>query len=315
MDSENNIIKKIQERISQANATLPANDYPFPLYVIVEPTNICNLSCVMCPSSAQTRTRGYMSMNLWNKIVDEITEKSPETVIWPAIMGESLVAGDLFIEMLEYACTRKAKIVWNTNAVLLNDRWLQRILALELKEIIIGIDAINEITYNNIRCGGNFRKMMDNVIKLLKNNNGRTKITVQFIEQEMNSGEKELFKEFWLSKGAVVKIRPKLGWGNAVQTPTLILGQEERKGPCPWLIRTVSIHYNGTVVQCDADWDQKYAVGNIAKNTLEEIWLGELAERRIKHRKMDFDFEPCKHCSDWQAGLSEFFYPTNWNKS
>jgi radical SAM protein with 4Fe4S-binding SPASM domain len=252
-----------------------------------------------------------MSMNLWKKMVDEASAKSPDSTIWPAIMGESLVAGDLFIEMLEYAREKGTKIVWNSNAVLLNDRWLKKILDLELKEIILGVDAATEATYDKIRCGGDYKRVVDNACKLLENNKGKTRITVQFIEQGLNSGEMESFKQFWLSKGAVVKIRPKLGWGDAVQTPKLILGQEERKGPCPWLIRTVSIHYNGVVVQCDADWDQKYAVGDLEKSTLEEIWQGELALRRMRHRNMDFDFEPCKHCHDWQAGLSKFYYPEN----
>lgn len=288
---------------------MPAKDYPFPLYVIVEPTNICNLACEMCPSPKQSRLRGIMSMDIWKKIMDEVAEISPDSLVWPAIMGEALTAGDAFIDMLEYAHQKNLKVIWNTNAILLNDEWIQRIMASGLQEIIIGLDAVSEEVYRRVRIGGDFHKAVENACKLLERNNGKTRVTMQFIEQDSNARETESFKQFWLAQGAVVKVRPRLGWGNAVETPNLVLQQGERMGPCPWIIRTVSIHWNGIVVQCDGDWDQQWPAGDLSEQSLEEIWNGELAKRRQRHRNMDFDFEPCRDCKDWQAGLSEFFYP------
>ena len=301
--------KKIKDRVIRANATLPEKEYSFPLLIIVEPTNICNLSCIMCPSSIQSRERGVMSFETWKKIVDEVSEKSPESTIWPAIMGESLTVGGPFLEMLEYSYKKGVKVILNTNAVLFNNELIDKILSFNLQEIIVGIDAAKPETYNRIRRGGDFKGVVNNVLELLKRNKGKTRITVQLIEQEANSSEIEDFKGFWLAKGAVVKIRPRLGWGVGVESPNLILGQDERIGSCPWLIRTVSIHWNGKVVQCDADWDQKCVAGDLSVSTLEEIWNGELAKRRQKHRDNDFEFEPCKDCNDWQAGLSDFYVP------
>lgn len=309
MQSIKKIRKKIRNRIIRANATLPEREYSFPLLVIVESTNICNLSCIMCPSSIQSRERGVMSFDIWKKIVDEVAEKSPESTIWPAIMGESLTIGGPFLEMLEYSYKKGVKVVLNTNAVLFTDELIDKILSFNLQEIIVGIDAVTSDTYNEIRRGGDFKRVVNNVLELLKRNTGKTRITVQFIEQETNSAETEDFKKFWLSKGANVKIRPQLGWGAGVKAPNLVLRQDERIGRCPWLIRTVSIHWNGRVVQCDADWDQKYVAGDLSVNTLEEIWNGELAKRRQKHHDNDFEFEPCKNCNDWQAGLSDFYIP------
>lgn len=309
MKSETELREAIKERIRRASATLPPEDYPFPLYIIIEPTNRCNLSCVMCPSPSQSRPKGVMSLRLWKKIMDETAEKSPRTVIWPAIMGESLTAGENFLEMLEYAVFKRLPVVWNTNALLLSDSWIERVMNLDLREIIVGLDAATPETYGKIRRGGDFGKARENVEKMLRFSGRNTRITVQFITQDANKAETEEFKAFWLAKGAVVKIRPRLGWGDGVDAPDLILEQNERMGPCPWLMRTVSIHWNGKVAQCDGDWDQKHAAGDLNTSALEEIWKGELAERRRKHRNGDFDFEPCKNCRDWQAGLSEFYFP------
>ena len=299
----------ILDRIRRANETLPEQDFPYPLYVIVEPTNVCNLSCAMCPSRLQTRPRGVMALALWQKIMDEVADRSPSSVIWPAIMGEALTDPDAFVKMLAYGRGKGLDIIWNTNALLLDDHLIDEILALELREIIIGADAMTKETYEKIRVGGDFDAMMRNVHGLLERRRGRTRVTLQFIEQEANATEREDFKQYWLSHGAVVKIRPRLGWGNGVDAPDLVLAQSDRIGPCPWLIRTVSIHWNGIVVQCDGDWDQKHPVGDLTKESLESIWRGELARRRQRHRQGEFDFEPCNACCDWQAGLSDFYFP------
>ncbi len=92
----------IQKRINEANETLPTHDDQFPLRIVIEPTNICNLSCIMCPSVRQLREKGVMPLALWKKIMDETAEKSPQTEIWPAMMGEALTAGEIFFDMLEY---------------------------------------------------------------------------------------------------------------------------------------------------------------------------------------------------------------------
>ncbi|MCE5248801.1 radical SAM protein [bacterium] len=295
--------------LEKARQTLPDEDYPFPRYVIVEPTNICNLNCIMCPSSSQTRPRGIMELALFKKIIDEIVEKSPGTYIWPAIMGEALMAGDRFFEMMEYAAAKGARIVLNTNAVLFTEQTIDRIGKLNLTEIIVGIDAFTRETYDKIRCGGDFDRVVSNVRKMLAQRWEHTRVTVQFIVQELNEHEEKAFRSFWLDRGAAVKIRQKLGWGRGVEAANLIIPQEARDMPCPWLLRTLSIHWDGTIVQCDGDWNAEHPAGTIRNESIESVWKNELARRRARHRALDFDFEPCSKCDDWQAGLSDFYFP------
>jgi radical SAM protein with 4Fe4S-binding SPASM domain len=303
--------REIKKRLVEMDSTIPEEGYPYPLNIVLEPTNRCNLKCVMCPSTDQTRERGIMPMEIWQRVVDDVMENSPTTAIWPAMMGEGLVAQEKFLEMLEYACEKGAILVWNTNAVLLEQRWVERIVKLPLREIIVGLDAIDAETYGKIRRGGDFQAAVQNVLSLLVCRNQTTKITVQFIEQELNAGQAEAFREFWLEKGAVVKIRPRLGWGDGVASPALVLEQSDRIGPCPWLMRNIAVHWNGNAVQCDADWDQRFPVGNVTDLTIKEIWEGILLERRQRHQRGDFSFELCQTCNDWQAGISKVYHPSS----
>lgn len=78
---------------------------------------------------------------------------------------------------------------------------------------------------------------------------------IQFIVMEEIEHEVEAFQRHWLSKNAVVKVRPNLAWGTGVTAANLNLPESERTFPCPWLTRTVSIHWTGKLAQCDADFE------------------------------------------------------------
>ena len=57
----------------------------FPLNVIVEVGNHCNLNCTTCINDKLTRPKGFMSMTLYRKIIDEIhTVVSPPRSRRPA---------------------------------------------------------------------------------------------------------------------------------------------------------------------------------------------------------------------------------------
>jgi len=282
----------------------------FPKQVIVEPVNICNLNCIMCPSSDLTRERGTMEMRLFTKIVDEITAVDPSTKLWPAIMGEPLLAGERLFEMLAYAQEKNIGVYLNTNAVLYDDASIAKMREYGVREIIVGMDAQTAETYGKIRRGGDFGRLCENVEKMIEAyRGGGPKVILQYVIMSENEHETEAFKAEWLEKGAIVKIRLKQGWGDLVGSEYLTIEQKERTHPCPWLNRHLLVLWDGEVCQCDGDMDNRHSCGNIYRQTLTEVWQGEMRRRRERHYRGDFDFEPCNYCNDWQVGLSQFFYP------
>ena len=287
--------------------------YEFPRDIIIETIAKCNLKCIMCPQPYLKRERGEMSMEVFKKIIDEVAVESPNSRIWLAIMGEPLLTGNKFLEMLKYAKEKKLEVHLNSNAEYLSEDLAKAIVDIGLDEIIVGMDAFTKETYDKIRVAGDFDKTVNNIKKLIEIKNSmeakKPTIIMQFIVMEENEKELEQFKEFWLNKGTVVKIRPKLGWGTGVKADNLNLPESERNFPCPWLVRTVSIHWTGKFAQCDGDYEGNYGPGDIRENTIKEIWNGELQKRREKHWNGDFSHDLCKQCKDWQAGRSEFYYP------
>lgn len=301
----------ISPNLQKAVETL--KELPFPALVIVEISGYCQLKCVMCPYKELDRAKGIMDFSIYKKIADEISNKYPNTQLWLAIMGEPLLLGKKLMDYVKYAKDRDIEVILNTNGMLLDVETFRE-FANRLDKIIVGLDAYSMEVYRKIRVGGDFDRVKKNILGIL----GESKklklwgpeIVVQFITMDENKDEVEQFKKYWLGKGATVKIRKRLGWGDAIEGYGLDMdaGSKERI-PCPWLMRTISIEWNGNIAQCDADYEGLYKAGNIKENSIEEIWNGELKERRSKHWDKDFDFTPCNKCNDWQVGVSDWFYP------
>ena len=229
-------------------------------------------------------------------------------------MGEPLILGQRLLEYIDYAKSKNLEVCLNTNAVLLTQELAKAIIKSKLDKVIVSIDATSEETYNKIRVGGDFKSVYNNVASLLSTKKEMKSITpeviTQFIVMEENENELKDFKKYWLDRRATVKIRPKLGWGDAVSCAALDeVAEKTKRFPCSWLTRTVSIHYDGSFSQCDADYEGYYSPGHLKDSTIKEVWTSELANRRKRHWELDFDNEPCKNCKDWLAGRSYFFNP------
>lgn len=304
-------MSKISELKKQA---LGLKETDFPPQIMLEAVNWCNLNCIMCPSNALTRKRGIVEMDLVRKALDEVAIENPTSKIWPAVMGEPLLAGERLFEILAYAQEKKLPVHLNTNAVLLTNYSIDRFKELGVKEVIVGLDAVTEETFDKIRRNGDFNRVCSNVKKMIQRyKDGSPKVILQYIQMKENEHETEDFKKYWLDQGGIVKIRSKQGWGDLIESKDLDI--EERIMPCPWLCRNFLILWNGEVCQCDGDVDNKYSCGNVYHQTIREIWQGEMRRRRSRHFKGDFDFEPCKNCRDWQVGLSKFYYPDDPDKA
>ena len=72
---------------------------PPPDRLYIESTNICNLSCIMCPTGRkeQVRKKGYMDFELFKSIVDEMAPHVKATTLH--IWGEALLHPQI-VEMI-----------------------------------------------------------------------------------------------------------------------------------------------------------------------------------------------------------------------
>jgi len=188
-------------------------------YITLEISSACNLSCDFCSQhNKDIFKKGFMSFELFKKLIDEISENNEYCSINPYFRGESLLHPQ-FNEFMDYIYESSLEkpvceyIVLHTNGLLLNEKNAKSILRvcdqsrlIHPGNLIISIDAASPDTYTKIR-GGNFILLIENIKGFLKLRNKYNQwgpnIVFQFIIQNENSEEAIKFVE--LIKGICSK--------------------------------------------------------------------------------------------------------------
>lgn len=287
--------------------------HDFPPQVIIETTAGCNLKCAHCGHASMTRPVGHMSMTLFKRIIDEIADTAPATEVWPTFYGEAFILNYRLFYMLQYAKRRGlTNLVLNTNGTRFGQDVAEWVIESGLDLIMFSLDGFTAPVLERIRVGARRDEVFANIERLLelKRRLGlRTpRVEVQYSMMEGNEHEVDRFREYWLARGADVKVREKMTWTGAISAPNL--DPNIGRIACPWALRTCAIHWNGDVVTCAVDYEGKWVAGNAGRQSLAEIWTGRHRQLQQVHLAHDFDAlpDPCRRCLDWQvAGGAEHY--------
>ncbi len=285
-------------------------EYDLPTDIMVETNAFCNLQCIMCPQKEIRRPKGEMSFNLWEKIVSELAADFPETTLWPAIMGEPLMQGEEFFKYVSLAKRKGIRRVhMNSNFNLFDKGLVSPLFDSGLDSIYIGVDASTEETYRKIRVGGNFYKLLENIELLVNEKNKRNsplQVSLLMILQNENASEEQSFIDYWKKKalGVTLRLRYRISWGGSVEPSKEIIAasQSEARYPCLWLLRQMSVLWDGRIPWCDSP--NEYFAGDANSQSLKEVWTGALKKVRDRQLSGDFSMLPCNNCSDWNCGKS-----------
>lgn len=297
---------------SRANRTIEAED--FPMVVLIDNCNACNLQCSMCDhgNMKQYRKVQLMDIGLYHKIIDEIALENPEVRVWEIFFGDPFMCFDI-ASRISYAKEQGLRdVVLNSNGVRMTKKRAQAVIKAGLDAMYVGIDAATQETYNRIRVGGDFSKAVQNVLQyqdlLQQFGNGAQKLLVQFVVSDINQHEVDDFIAFWKKAGITVKIRPKVSWAGLVEANNLQENENLVRKPCYWMMQTINICANGEVALCSVDVHCQVKCGNIKDHRLKEIWQNGLKTFRDLHKEGRFGELPelCKNCRDWQSGYAEF---------
>lgn len=300
--------------ISKANRVEEAVD--FPKVILLDNTSACNLKCSMCDhhNIRNYRKIETMNINLYKKLIDEIASENPSARIWEIYFGDPFLCKDM-PERIQYAKDKGCQdVVLNTNGVLMTPEKSRSYIESGLDAIYVGIDAYKEETYNKIRVGGNYQRVVENVLAyrdlLKKVGNPNQELFVQFVVSEFNEDEVDAFRTFWNEAGVNVKIRPKISWAGLVRADNLLNNDEIVRRPCYWLMQTINICADGRVTLCSVDLHCRVPSGDVTNSTIKEVWQsGDLKKYRTLQAENNYSELPemCRNCSDWQSAYSDYY--------
>ena len=152
----------------QARAMLRAwrNPPAFPSMLQIEPTNRCNLKCVMCPHGFGPPAHlSNMSLDMFKRILDEFPLLNSVHIQG---LGEPLLHPKL-IDMIEYAKQRGLATAFITNLTVLNDRMAERLVRAGHDLVFVSIDSMDPAIVASLRRGASYDvlgRVLENVDRI-----------------------------------------------------------------------------------------------------------------------------------------------------
>lgn len=271
-----------------------------PIRLWIEPTNICNLKCVMCLNKS-LKNRGYMDFEVYKKIVDEAKDFVFDINLFHR--GESMLHPRIY-DMIKYANKNGIYTRLFTNATQLDEKNAKRIIDSGLDFISFSFDGYMKEDYEKIRVGSDFDKTIANITNFLKlKESKRSKPYVMFESIEFSKENKELkkkrekfenyFKNLPLNKFAV---RRPHNWGGDYDIK--INKNPKNFLPCTFLWYALVILYDGSVLPCPQDFFGKLRLGNINDESIKQIWNNDkvVPLRKAMVTRNYQKLVPCSRC-------------------
>lgn len=291
-------LARIFYHYSRRSMILP---YP-PVRLWVEPTNHCNLRCLICPNKLlKEGEKGFMEFELFKKITDEAAGFVFELSM--AHRGESLLHPQI-LDMIRYAKEKGLFTRLHTNGTLLSEEMARGILSSGLDRLSFSFDGYNKETYESIRRGGDFNQTVTNInrfFELKKRIHAKKPITV--VEVLSFNGEKRLNHSSL--KNSLMALFPHLSSRNLVIRKVHNWAGEleaddraTRFSLClfPW--NALTVFWNGSVACCPQDFFGHYIVGNTKDFPLRKIWNGNRLvwlRKKLASHTVD-DLPACSGC-------------------
>ena len=270
----------------------------------------------MCPHKKLQRRQQVMKETIFNKIIDRVkNERLPVNKIILSGFGEPLT--DLgFIKRLRAVKELGYPVKFYTNASLLTKTASKQIIKMRLEEINISFNGTTTLEYRRIM-GLNFEKTLKNVNDLIAIKKELCSkypvIRISMILTKENKKSVQKFIKQWRGKVDSVTVSIAHEWGDTQNSRLRqgFGGQAKFKTyPCRSLWHTYSIDVDGNFTICCRDYESRFVLGNIMKDSFADIRKNKrLGEFQKKHLVFSEEKLPimCRGCNFPFQGGAEWW--------
>jgi radical SAM protein with 4Fe4S-binding SPASM domain len=308
-----NWVRMHHQQLNTADYT--AWGYPF--MVQIEPTNVCNLKCPLCPAGQGrlNRKAQHMPLATYKGIIDDMEKYLMFLVLWD--WGEPFIHPD-FPEMIRYASERDIRTVTSTNAQFLKDQgYVEAILKSGLSTLIVAVDSACDHIYESYRKGGSFDQTirgLQNLVETKKRIGSKTLINMRMVIMKSNEHElskirrlaRQLGVDWFSVKTAHINYDDPTPDSEAVARDPKYRFYEYKSGTyerirvdikCRKCWEMATIYSNGDVVPCCYDFDGTLKKGNVLEQPLTKLWNSPVYQefrKKVYHQMQSMPL--CKVC-------------------
>ncbi len=260
-----------------------------PYILIVDPLNVCNLRCPLCPTGIGEldRRQQRMDYEVFTRTIDQMAPWAYEVNLhnW----GESLLHPRIF-DMIQYAVSKNLATNMSTNFNRASDEKIDKLIESGLEYLILSIDGITQDTYSKYRVRGNIDKVLRNVRKLVRRKrelgSSTPFIEWQFILFQHNAHELEkarsIAEEIGVDRFRVIppgipyasKEPEKLKeeWFYRDEDGKIEAFKGNVPSACFYLYRSMTTNPDGGTAPCCIVYGDKNDFGDMKTQNFEDIW-------------------------------------------
>jgi radical SAM protein with 4Fe4S-binding SPASM domain len=287
-----------------------------PLAIGAELTNYCNLNCPECNSGSgkMTRSRGFMNVELFDKIIRELGPYLYNLNLY--FQGESMLHPQFFNFLGK---CRNIYTTLSTNGHFLSAENAEKIARSGLRKLIISVDGMDNPSYSTYRVNGDFKTVIDgvkNISSAKKRYPSRLKLIIQFLvnrnnehqirearvfAREMNASlqlksmqviNKDSY-DLWLPSSEKFSRYFKTGKGYKIKS--------KLPDRCARLWLNPVITWDGKVIPCCFDKDADHIMGDLNEDSFRDIWNG--PKYRLFRKSVFTDRKMIGICRNCTSGL------------
>jgi sulfatase maturation enzyme AslB (radical SAM superfamily) len=244
-----------------------------PSILYLEVTNKCNANCIFCKRSDVHKPLMHMDFDMFKAIVDA----APYTTqVHTQGFGEPLMYPHL-IDAIKYCKERNKRVVFYTNASLLDDDMAIKLLETGVDQIRFSVDEITPELYEPLRRGLKWDVVLANIEnfhKRKKDGNYKTETVARICKTKENEARMYEITKFWSKRADLVVVMPEVNIPTYDENAACLY---ETIDPgminCPNPYEQFAVRSNGDVVLCCSDWFHNYVIDNIS--------IGPITQERI----------------------------------
>lgn len=170
--------------------------------------------------------------------------------------------------------------------------------------VSVNIPAMTVETYAAIMGVNQFTHVLNNIATFVRARSaagrGVPLLVPTFVKLAQNLAEMELWYDQWLGALGCAVIDGPSDFGGTIPNFSLADMSPTRRGACARLSSRLMVLSDGSAVACEQHFSGKQSFGNIANQTLREIWNNRLAPFRADHASGNWaKHSTCASCKEW----------------
>lgn len=300
----------------------PERPWGWPTHVQLEPTNVCNLECVLCPvTEGLGRPVRHMELRTFEKLIDELGQYVFITLLWD--WGEPFLNPAIY-DMIAYAKNRKIGVISSTNGhVFATGDHAERLVDSGIDYIIVAVDGVTQETYEQYRQRGDLATVKAGIERIVEArralHSSTPLIDLRFVVMKHNEHQIPQLNELCRSVGVdALTLRTLCTYDdgeycvtevdgsafvpeNPAYQPFTLDPQSQSRvrrmvNPCKVLWNNPAVHSDGKVFPCTFDPHGRTPLGDLGETGFGDIWRGP-AYRELR-RRFRTEYQALTLCRD-----------------